>query len=48
MHVCGDASEARCPLLLAAGIERARRLVLVQQSASWRQAVSGAGPLMFH
>jgi hypothetical protein len=44
LHACGDAAEAHCPLLLAAGMERARRLVLAQQSASWRQAVSGAGP----
>ena len=41
VRVCGDAAEARCPLVQALATDAARRHVAAQQSASWRQAVSG-------
>jgi hypothetical protein len=41
LRLCGDAAEMRCPLVQALASEGARRLVVIQERASWRQSVTG-------
>jgi hypothetical protein len=41
MQVCSDAVEMRCPLVQSLASEKSRRLVVVQERASWRQSVTG-------
>lgn len=42
VQLCHDAAEMRCPLVQALASEKSRRLVVVQERASWRQSVTGA------